>query len=424
MKLLFFWSFSPKLYEMLLNLTVGISIINYLGPSEQGKIGFLINFCMLMSFLTTLGIGPVFSTFVSRSVNEKLIAERLKYNIALRFLGYVVFLLISISFILLLKKDLFFVAIPFLIGKLFFSFDIYYNLVEGKAKFKEYALSKFISLTIINLFRVYCIVQDKNIYWVAFSYFLTDFLTFFIYFIIYDKFKYFGFRFSYNRSLIILKANYKLALSTIVVSLFTQIDIVMIGATMGDKAAGEFYASTRLATPLVFISTIVISTFFSSLSRKWISNRDDYYDLISFVSGVVFFSYLIIVSIVTCFGYQIFYLFFSHEYKEAYGLFYIHILSVIFVLLGPITGKHLIIKKDYSAELNKTLLAAIINIILTFIIVFGFKNLYMIAVSTALSYMMANFGYFLLKRDWDFVLAILKGVNPVFLVSYGKKIFS
>ncbi|EKK5423495.1 polysaccharide biosynthesis protein, partial [Enterobacter hormaechei] len=51
MKYQFFWSFTPKIYELLLNLTIGIAVINYLGPTEQGKIGFLINLCMLLSFL-------------------------------------------------------------------------------------------------------------------------------------------------------------------------------------------------------------------------------------------------------------------------------------------------------------------------------------------------------------------------------------
>ncbi|EHJ8054463.1 polysaccharide biosynthesis protein, partial [Escherichia coli] len=53
MKYLFIWSLTPKLYELSLNLSIGIALINYLGPVEQGKIGFLINLCTLMSFLTT-----------------------------------------------------------------------------------------------------------------------------------------------------------------------------------------------------------------------------------------------------------------------------------------------------------------------------------------------------------------------------------
>ncbi|HAS0760572.1 TPA: polysaccharide biosynthesis protein, partial [Enterobacter hormaechei subsp. xiangfangensis] len=84
MKYQFFWSFTPKIYELLLNLTIGIAVINYLGPTEQGKIGFLINLCMLLSFLTTLGIGPVFSNFVSRSNNNNLISGKFKDSISLR----------------------------------------------------------------------------------------------------------------------------------------------------------------------------------------------------------------------------------------------------------------------------------------------------------------------------------------------------
>ncbi|HDQ6843064.1 TPA: O174 family O-antigen flippase, partial [Escherichia coli O174:H8] len=157
MKYLFIWSLTPKLYELSLNLSIGIALINYLGPVEQGKIGFLINLCTLMSFLTTLGIGPVYSNFVSRSNNERLISNKFKENVTLRFLGYILFLLVSLLFLFFFKKELIYLSIPFLIGKLFFSFDIYYNLIEGKAGFKNYAISKFISLTCINVFRLYCV---------------------------------------------------------------------------------------------------------------------------------------------------------------------------------------------------------------------------------------------------------------------------
>ena len=422
MKYLFIWSLTPKLYELSLNLSIGIALINYLGPVEQGKIGFLINLCTLMSFLTTLGIGPVYSNFVSRSNNERLISNKFKENVTLRFLGYILFLLVSLLFLFFFKRGLIYLSIPFLIGKLFFSFDIYYNLIEGKAGFKNYAISKFISLTCINVFRLYCIYAQLDIYWVAFSFFLTDFLTFFVYFLLFDKFKYFGFKFDYKKSLIIFKINYKLALSTIVVSLFTQLDIVMIGTMLGDKAAGEYYASTRLATPLVFISTIIISTFFSKLSRNWVVNKKEYYELLAFISRSIIFSYSAIVLIIFIFGNDIFFLFFSSEYKASYDLFLIHIVGLIFVLLGPLTGKHLIIKKDYGAELSKTLLAAIVNIALTSIAVLKYENLNLVAVSTLISYMIANFGYFIVKKDWLLIKAILNGVNPLFLVRYAKKI--
>lgn len=130
-------------------------------------------------------IGPVYSNFVSRSNNERLISNKFKENVTLRFLGYILFLLVSLLFLFFFKKELIYLSIPFLIGKLFFSFDIYYNLIEGKAGFKNYAISKFISLTCINVFRLYCIYAQLDIYWVAFSFF-DWFLTFLCIFVIWQ----------------------------------------------------------------------------------------------------------------------------------------------------------------------------------------------------------------------------------------------
>lgn len=411
MKNRFFWSTIPKIYEMILGLTIGIAVINYLGPEEQGKIGFIINLISITSFLFTLGIGPIYSRFISTIDNKKLISKRTHLNLGLRLLGFFIFFFIIEAIILLTKENLFLLSLPLVVGKLFTSLDLYSNIAEGSGNFKNYAISKIISLTLVTIFRVLCIYFEKDIFWIVASFFIQDFLLFFIYFLIYDRFSILGFSFCKKKSLIILSQNYKLALSSIVVGLFTQMDVVMISLFLDNSNAGEFYASTRLSTPLNFIAVLLISTYFQQLSKKWKNNRNDFFELVSFISGIMFYLYISIIIFTFFFGERIFFSFFNNQYTNSLNLFYIHISGLFFLFLGPISGRYLIIKQDYSSELNKTLMAAVFNIIFNLISLLFFKSTLLVAVSSATSYFIANYAYFIYKKDFSFIKAINRGLN-------------
>ncbi|EMH5955821.1 oligosaccharide flippase family protein [Proteus mirabilis] len=421
MKNRFFWSTIPKIYEMVLGLTIGIAIINYLGPEDQGKIGFIINLISIMSFLFTLGIGPIYSRFISVVNNKKLVLERTHLNLGLRLIGFFIFFFSIEAIILSTKENLLLLSLPLVIGKLFTSLDLYSNIAEGSGNFKKYAISKIISLTLVTLFRIYCLYFEKNIYWIVASFFIQDFLLFLIYFLMYDRFSVLGFTFCKKKSLIILTQNYKLALSSIVVGLFTQMDVVMISLLLDNISAGEFYASTRLSTPLNFIAVLLISTYFNELSKKWKHNKNSFFELISFISGIMFYIYLSILIFIYFFGEEIFFLFFNNEYTNSLNLFYIHISGLFFLFLGPISGKYLIIKKDYSSELSKTLIAAIVNILFNVISLLFFKSIFLVAISSVISYFIANYAYFIYKKDYQFIKSINQGFNIKLLIKNYEK---
>lgn len=89
--------------------------------------------------------------------------------------------------------------------------------------------------------------------------------------------------------------------------------------------------------------------------------------------------------------------------------------------MGPISGKYLIIKKDYSSELSKTLIAAIVNILFNVISLLFFKSILLVAISSVISYFIANYAYFIYKKDYQFIKSINQGFNIKLLLKNYEK---
>ncbi|WP_413516835.1 oligosaccharide flippase family protein [Photobacterium phosphoreum] len=407
---------SSKSIDIIYSIVIGIMIINYLGPEEQGRIAFINNLSLFFSFFITLGLNSIY-TIICGSNNINIIKNRYGYYSGLRALGFLAFMIVMLVIIYTTKPDVVLIALPILVSKFFVSLNLYQSIVDGRGKFKEYTISQFISLVITSMIVIFCIKNNYGVIAIASTFLIKEALSFFVFYFLFDDGKYFKISFNSNKYKTIFRRSSKLMLSSIVVGLFTQIDILMIGWFISDSSAGVYSASTRLTTPLNFISVIFVAIFISSLIEKYKNRKTEYYHLISLIVSSLFSIYIVIVLFVYYFGGDFYFKIFSHQYSESLSLYYIHILGLFFIFLGGITGNHLVIIKDYDSELKKTIYAACLNIILNFIGIY-YKNLEIIAISSVVSYALANFLFFITYKDRLFFKSLIKGFNPFLATSY------
>nr|WP_305423033.1 oligosaccharide flippase family protein [Photobacterium leiognathi] len=400
---------SSKSVDIIYSLVIGIMIMNYLGPEEQGKIAFINNLSLFLSFFLTLGLNSIF-TVICGSNKNIVVRKRYGNYAGLRLIGFLIFSVIIFSVIYITKPDVLLISVPIILSKFFVALNLYPSIVDGRSKFKEYTISQFISLSITSSLVVFLIKNDYSTLAIAMTFFCKELLSFIVFYILYDKGKYFSLTLNNKSAVVVFRKSSKLMLSGVVIGLFTQVDILMIGWFISDSQAGIFSASTRFTTPLNFISLIVVSMFISNLIIEYKSNKDNYYRKISLIISILLWAYLIIISFVYIFGSEVFFTIFSIQYLESLKLFYINIIGLIFIFLGAVTGNHLVISKDYSAELRKTFYAAILNVTLNCIGIY-FNSLAVIAISSVLSYALANLLFFVFYKDKLFFIAMIRGCN-------------
>ncbi|GEM80809.1 flippase [Vibrio superstes] len=408
-----FWQLLLKLITIISNLSVGIYVINYLGPESQGQIAYAISLTTVLGFLTTFGLGTFIAKTVATTTTSRLLVKRLDDIFSIRVIGSIFFIiLLTVIYTVQNKYDQLLLLAFIAFSKVVFSLNVYQDFFEGTGKVGLSAKFEIVNLLIISTIRVALVLYGHSVELIAFTYLLEQ--------IIRSAFSLFTFGKSTKHNykirptlstLVLAKKVSPLILSTVVVGLFTQMDILLIDHYFGSQEVGVYSAAMKVVTPFYFVGTLIISVYFSKLSFSY---NHDYRAFISLfrklVCSLLILSTVIIFSIYLL-GEKVFFIIFSDEYSSGFEISLILVFAIPFVYLGPLTGRYLILIGDFKCELEKTATAALFNVLLgvVFIPIYG---LVAAAATTVFSYFIANFIYLFFKPvHRDFLMEVIKGNN-------------
>lgn len=387
-----------RLINIILNLTVGIYIINYLGPNEQGQLAFAINTVGMLTFLTTLGIGSHYAKVMSNTSCMYKINEIKSILLFLRMLGCI---LLSVAVVVVIivfsKENLANLIAIIVLARFIFAFNIYHDIFEGKGLMDKYAIINIVVALFIAMFRCICIFYDLGLLYIAFSYALEQFMTLLVSWVYFNKYKYFPIKLNLEKSKHVFLKVFPLCMSSVVISIFTQIDVFLIGVIQGDTEVGVYSSALKVVTPLYFFGSLVMSVYFNKLNQLYKCNEALFHEEVSKLSGFLILISTICVMLIYAFGDELFKVLFDKDFHEGVDIFKWLVLVLPFVYLGPITGKYLIITGDYKAEFDKTSVACLINITLGLVLIpiLGGQGA---AIGTVISYFFANYGFFLFNK--------------------------
>jgi len=387
-----------RITNILLNLSVGISIINYLGPNAQGQLAFAINTVGMLTFLTTLGIGPHYSKVVSNANCMNDINEIKSILLFLRAIGcFFLSIIVAIFISFFSKESLANLIAIIILARFTFALNIYHDIFEGKGLMDKSAIINIVVAILVAIFRCACIFYDLGLHYVAFSYVLEQILTLLISRRYLSEYRYLPIRIDVHKSKLVFLKVFPLCMSSIVISVFTQIDIFLIGIIRGETEVGIYSSALKVVTPLYFFGSLVMSVYFNRLNRLYISNEKDFHNKISILSGVLILSSIIISILIYIFGDELYKFLFDVKFHSGVDIFKWLIFVLPFVYLGPVTGKYLIITGDYKTEFNKTCVACLINIVLGVLLIptWGGEGA---AIGTVISYFFANYGFLFLNK--------------------------
>lgn len=99
----------------------------------------------------------------------------------------------------------------------------------------------------------------------------------------------------------------------------------------------------------------------------------------------------------TFFGDWLIIVLFGQDYHEAGEIVIIHVWSSVFVFLGVVFSKHLVAESLTKLDMQRTLLGAISNILLNFLLIPAW-GVVGAAIATLLAQFITNIGYDLMDR--------------------------
>ncbi|HYK75914.1 MAG TPA: flippase [Daejeonella sp.] len=409
-----------------LSMVVGFIIARYLGPASFGDLSFAIAFTGFFAAIGTLGL----DSFVIREVLHNPDKRD-------EILGTAFWLRIGVNLLLLPFAVLLYVLFHKLSGgqsaplnlliaicalaSLFKSFNVIDSYFQSQVRSKYVVQVQNICLFISALIKVLLIILDLPVLYFALALLIDGILLAAGLVIIYQYkalHQISDWQFHADRAKSLLKQSWPLIMTAVMISIYMQIDIVML-KSLGSKTVGIYSAAARISEAWYFIPVAVITSVFPAIIHARKTDLQHYqkrlqnlYDLLVAISLpvalVISFSAHIIINLL-----------YGNQFEGAGTILSIHIWSGVFVFLGSASSQYLLAEGYTLISLKRTALGAIVNIILNIILIPLYGGVGA-AIATLIAYFVSTFSVFLFSKTREQGVLMLKSL---FLISLLQKIY-
>lgn len=418
------WLFFDKIIRMFGGLAVGIWVARYLGPERFGILNYGMAFVAIFSFLPNLGLDQIVVRDVTKysEKTDQILGSSLVLKLSGSFLAIILILLFVLN---LNKTDVLvkYIIISFSIGFIFQSFDVIDFFYQSQLLSKYVVLSRNISFIIVSAIKIFLILNRSNLIWFAITATFGVFLDALFLTVTYTKTHHSILNWCYNKGTAfnLIRSSWPLMFSTFLISIHMKIDQVMIGHYLGNNDVGLYSVAVQLSTAWYFIPSIIVSTlmpYFVSLRHE---NYNKYLLQLTQLYSVMFWIGACAGIITLFFGQNIILLLFGEAYKNAFWALVYNIWNGIFISQAIARGIWMISEDLQKYRLYNNIVVVIINIILNIILIPRIG----IAGAAIATFFTQFLGTWIITFLWKPLrtsnLALIKSVNPMYLVSFRRK---
>lgn len=368
------WVISGQIIQMLINFLVSIFTIRYLGPSNYGVITYVASFVTFFGTIASLGLDTVtMKLLVSNDEKDGVIITSATF---LRLVASIICyfsLIIVVSTINNWDKTILIVSIISGIEVAISSLKTISIWYQRRLLSKITSISWIISCILANIYRIFILINNKSIYWFALY---TPLLYLIAYVLYVYSFKKDCINNKYVDKKIcasLIKQCSPYLFSSIMIVLYSQIDVVMIKFLLkSDSAVGLYSSAINLCKVVGFIPIAIIESSKPILLKMKENNDSNYETRVSQVMMFVVYFTLCYIVFVTIFAKKLILLFYGSNYIDAISVLRIVVWSDLFMylielrdlwLLGENKSKYVLIFSSIGTVLNFMLNLFLINIL-------------------------------------------------------------
>jgi O-antigen/teichoic acid export membrane protein len=367
------WLFADNFTRILIGFLVGVWLARYLGAQQLGILNFSYAFVTLFMCFSTLGLNGIATRDI---INQPKNTGKILGTMALLQIigGIFAYILIIIFVIYLSPNDLLTQSIAAIIGaiSLFKFSEISVFFFEAKVKFKYVAIPQSIVGLIFLLIKIILILQEASLKTFAWTILCETILISLILLInLNNKFGPLFKKLSVNIKLAKkqLKDSFPFILIGLSLSVLTRIDQIMLGKMLNIEMVGIFSIATRFSEFFYFFLIAILTTYFPYvIAAKKVSKNFYYASFQKFFDLAVVIG-LVITLFISFFSKPLMTFIYGEEYSLSGTVLAIHIWSLIFVYLGMVSSKWLIIGNLQIFILYRVGTGALLNIVLNFFLI-------------------------------------------------------
>ena len=363
------WDMGGKVFQMLITLVVGMLTARYLGPSNYGIIGYTASYVSFFTVVCQLG-------FTSTAVKEIIDGPDRQGE----FLGTTIFFRICASilstigisvlvYILDGDKTIAWVAFLQSLSLMFHSFDMFHYWYQSRLETHVSVKIQSIAYILMAVYKIAILALGKSVEWFAFSTALEAAAVAAALWLVYRRGDHQKLTVSFAAGVELLKRSYHFILSGLMVTIYSEMDKIMLGRMLSETAVGFYTAATKISTMWSFVLTALINS-----SRPVIitSRTQDYARYIK--QNKRLYAAIIWIGIaaglgITVLGKWIIYFMYGEAYMPATSSLQISAWYTMFAMLGTARGIWIVCEEKAKYVKYYLGVGAVVNVILNYLLI-------------------------------------------------------
>lgn len=363
-----FWIMVGRVFQIVLTFITTMLVTRYLGPTQYGQITLAFSYVALFVPIATLGLNDILvkELLNNKDDNENIIGT----TIVLRLLSSLVSVVIIFIVVKIVSSNpiLPIIALLQAILLLFRAFECITYFYQSKLLSKKVGIINVIAYSLTSIFRIVCLIINKDIYWFAFAVALDYIVIAILLVLVYlkDGNK---IRFSKKYISLLLSKSRPYIFSGIMTVVAGKIDTIMIGSFIDETSVGYYSAATQLCNAWPFVLTAIIDSASPIIIDSYNNDREDYNKKLKQLYAAIFYIGLFVAIIFTVFSKQIITIVYGNSFLEASKALRFVCWNTIFSYFGVARFIWMQSENKYNYERIITFFGAVFNVVLNYLLI-------------------------------------------------------
>lgn len=369
------WIFFDKIFRMAAGILVGIWIARYLGPNDFGILNYALLFPTLFSSIAGFGLTNVLMveyvsanndplkqhSLVVNGLTIKLVSGILMYcfvfllNYILNYDNFSLFLLVSITGTALI----------------FQSSDVLDTYFQAQTKAKLSVIVKLIAFSLATAIRVYGLLTHQSILFFVIVNVIELLLGYGLIIGVYQR--YTGRLISVINQAVnwpllaqLMRIGWPIMFTEFFVFIYMRVDQFMIESLSTNRELGLYGAVLRLSEAWYFVCIAITTSFYPKIAALWDTNRQGFYKNYQQMLNLLIYISLGVAVLTSLFADTLITLLYGPKFHGAGIILSVHIWTGLFVYIGVGTNNLFIVNNLQQFVLIRTIVGALINIIINY----------------------------------------------------------
>lgn len=367
------WIMSDKIFTMVIGVFVTALVTRYFGPSEYGQFNYALSFVSLFTAISTLGL----ETLTVRSIinNDYDEGTILCTSLILRAAGGIILTIIAGIIIRIIEpndRNIHVLVTIMSFTMLLKSLEVVEYWIQAHQKAKISSIIRMSAYVISASLKALLVYSQGSLLQYAFIYSIDALIIGTSLIIAYFKFRENNvkWRINFEYAKHILSQSWYLILSGLLVTLYMQIDKIMLGNMMTTKIeVGIYSAASQVAQMWYFIPMAIITSMQPVIMKKKQENEEAYLNSVQLLYRIIAWIGIIFGIFIVVFSDLIINILYGAQYIKASSILSISIWAGTFATLGSARGVWLVTENLQRFSLIYIGSGAVVNVLLNYILI-------------------------------------------------------